>query len=305
MRQRELQRSKQFRCACELCTDALEADRCGEASCAASRAIAGGSICTKTTREQDRCGGGVSRVELTSHEQVVKWDDEQRARLASLLPVDGASSEQVEPKLRAFIHAALRTCHPNHAIVLQARLALVAFGFDDSDEDEAPGATTDCTGLQRKLHAATEALQLAERILPQDDPQKADLLFQMGCAQHEIAHRTMTAAKRQLAMAATEAGRAGAGVTPTTAMVHAAALEAARSASEATKAAADSFCAQCQALGESTQPRRGSTAVQGGQGICETMLGQPAVIVCLCTCFVTSVWRGHRRVDCIDFWLLY
>ena len=35
-----------------------------EASCAASRAIAGGSICTKTTREQDRCGGSVSRVEL-------------------------------------------------------------------------------------------------------------------------------------------------------------------------------------------------------------------------------------------------
>lgn len=178
---------------------------------------------------------------VTSHDQVVKWDDEQRARLASLLPVDGASSEQVEPRLRAFIHDALRTCHPNHAIVLQARLALVAFGFDDSDEEEAPGATTDCTGLQRKLHAATEALQLAERILPQDDPQKADLLFQMGCAQHEIAHRTMTAAKRQLTMAATEAGRAGAGVTPTTAMVHAAALEAARSASEATKAAADSF----------------------------------------------------------------
>ena len=241
MRQRELQRSKQFRCACELCTDALEADRCG----GFMRCLACNRGWQHLHEDNERAGQVwwqcVACGAVTSHDQVVKWDDEQRARLASLLPVDGASSEQVEPRLRAFIHDALRTCHPNHAIVLQARLALVAFGFDDSDEEEAPGATTDCTGLQRKLHAATEALQLAERILPQDDPQKADLLFQMGCAQHEIAHRTMTAAKRQLTMAATEAGRAGAGVTPTTAMVHAAALEAARSASEATKAAADSF----------------------------------------------------------------
>ena len=111
-----------------------------------------------------------------------------------------------ELHLRAFIDLALLRCHPNHAILLQARLALVAFGFQNDDEGGEPAvkqvgraekSRASLARTARKLAAAVGALALAERLLPRFDVQKADLRFQIGLAHHQLASAELTTAGKE------------------------------------------------------------------------------------------------------------
>ena len=220
MRQRELRRSKQFVCACPACVDPCEEG----GTCAGCMRC---HSCGHGWQSQDplkpmgewrcafaACGG------TTPYEEVIRWDDEQRAALSSLLQAaDALPARAVETQLRDLIATALNRCHPNHALLLQARLALVAFGFDDSDGSP-----------QRKLVAAQEALLLAERILPPADAQKADLLFQIGVGLHAQAQRVMAEGRLAVAHAPADAQKQ-----------RDAARAAARGAAEATKAAAEAM----------------------------------------------------------------
>ena len=86
----------------------------------------------------------------------------------------------VETRLRSLLVEILEIAHPNHGLVLQGRLLLVAYAF----ESEALPAEWRAT---HKLAAAHEALSLARRVLPAHDVQIADLLFQIGLAKHGLA----------------------------------------------------------------------------------------------------------------------
>ena len=64
----------------------------------------------------------------TPLEEVIQWDEELRERLASCLDEENVFGEEV---LRKLMSDALQRCHPNHAILLQARLALSACTLGD------------------------------------------------------------------------------------------------------------------------------------------------------------------------------
>jgi hypothetical protein len=231
---------------------------------------------------------------VTSYEHVIRWDDEQRAKLSEILPAEGMPSAGVEGRLRAFISATLRICHPNHALLLQARLALVAFGFADPHEPESRpesgaggageggagegGAGADDNRLQRKLSAAEEALSTAERILPADDPQRADLLFQIGWAHHGLAQQAISDGRRQVAAAKAAAAHAGVGRVAAEGVARATAAEAQRKSAVATKAAADAFLrsaavwAEAHTQGKDAPPCR---AAREFADLCLASLGKP------------------------------
>ena len=237
---------------------------------------------------------------MTSYEHVIRWDDEQRAKLSEILPAEGMPSAGVEGRLRAFISATLRICHPNHALLLQARLALVAFGFADPPEPESSaggageggageggagergagegGAGADDGRLQRKLSAAEEALSTAERILPADDPQRADLLFQIGWAHHGLAQQAISDGRRQVAAAKAAAAHAGVGRVAAEGVARATAAEAQRKSAVATKAAADAFLrsaavwAEAHTQGKDAPPCR---AAREFADLCLASLGKP------------------------------
>lgn len=289
VRQRELARSKHFRCGCALCTDPFEGGRCGSylrcTACAHGwqGAQPGALDCAHWQCVSPSCGA------TTALSDVLRWDDARRTELSSILSAaneSGTPTQAVGVRLRAFIASALSRCHPNHALLLQARLALVAFGFDEGDEGDdgqecrrakrkpraiwneegmrpvcrprldarglTPGTCARPSGVRASAHecvspltctcarvgvcwipaqvgAAKEALLLAERILPATDPQKADLLFQIGIAHHGLAHDARIRGQQAGQVATTAAQRR------TTQQA------AARDAAEETKAAAEAM----------------------------------------------------------------
>ena len=215
-RQRALRRSKLFTCRCCVCADPTDGERFG-----------GSFVCTSCGRGWQRqpppslssaASPDAGMVEddwqctacgaVRPHAEIIRWDDEQRARLERCLQPsadgDGRAAGQVGARLRRLLCDLQAACHPNHAMLLQARLALVCFGFDDEDE----GAHED-RRLREKLAAAEAALQLAWRVLPHPDAQKADLYFQIGLAQHGLA-RAASASRPSERAAASQLMRAAA-----------------------------------------------------------------------------------------------
>jgi hypothetical protein len=119
---------------------------------------------------------------------VLRWDEQRRTWLSRCLDADTADA--AGQRLRAFIAEALTFCHPNHNIVLQARLMLVAFGFGGSVQLDG-----DAAAVRSRLAAVDEALAQAERLLPVcDSGQLADLFFTKGLTHHRLAHFTRTTA---------------------------------------------------------------------------------------------------------------
>ena len=77
--------------------------------------------------------------------------------------------------------------------------------------------------------------------LPPDDPQRADLLFQIGWVQHGLAQQAIDDGRRQVTAARAAATPAGAGRVAAEGVVRAMAAEAERKSAAATKAAAEAF----------------------------------------------------------------
>ena len=191
VRRRELFRSKSFWCVCAKCADPLEGDTFG-GCLRCPRCTTGWQLYAPCSGEW-ACGRCGWRTPLAD---VVQWDEEMRAELSTCLEPSAQEDEEIDGDLdwlpsssrgcvwrvRAFIAEALKRCHPNHAMLLQARLALLAFGFGDEH-----GGVGGEAWLRARLAAASEALALAERILPRADQQKGDLHFQMGLAHHRLA----------------------------------------------------------------------------------------------------------------------
>jgi len=135
-------------------------------------------------------------------------------------------------RLRALLNEALVRCHPNHAIVLQLRLLLVALGFPTEAEGGGAGAgagggavpnnarangmnranegggthgadssaNEKAVRVRRKLSAAEDALAVARRLLPPLDVQLGDLYFQIGLCRHSLAQELLhggTPARRE------------------------------------------------------------------------------------------------------------
>lgn len=206
VRRRELRRAKCFTCECRLCTDPCEGDRCGgflrcttcergwqrwmaitaEAPPAAAAdeaaAAADDWVCAS-------CGT------RTAHEVVLSWDEALRARLAQCVGPEAASSggaaagseraaTSTEATLRQLLAEAARRCHPNHALLLQMRLLLVAIAFNGGGEGTYEQ-------MRRQLRAAQDALGAARRVLAAHDVQLADLLFQIGRLQHGLAQEAL------------------------------------------------------------------------------------------------------------------
>ena len=73
---------------------------------------------------------------------------------------------------------ALARLHPQHAIVLQARLARIAYGLK--------GNAADAAEARRRISLAEVALQSARQLLEPFDTQKADLLFRLGSWHHAL-----------------------------------------------------------------------------------------------------------------------
>ena len=145
-RQRALRRSKLFTCRCCVCADPTDGERFG-----------GSFVCTSCGRGWQRqpppslssaASPDAGMVEedwqctacgaVRPHAEIIRWDDEQRARLERCLQPsadgDGRAAGQVGARLRRLLCDLQAACHPNHAMLLQARLALVCFGFDDEGE---------------------------------------------------------------------------------------------------------------------------------------------------------------------------
>lgn len=171
-RRRQLSASKSFACRCARCEDPTDGDLFGSAlQC---RACARG-----WQREQVRADGAVGDGSWlcgacgtsTAEREVWAWDARLREKLAAAQQGDGPSSEAYAQ----VVAEALEWCHPNHAIVVQALVAAVrAHGSAGPD-------------LERTVCAAEIALAALERTAPPFDAQRADVLFQMGAARHELA----------------------------------------------------------------------------------------------------------------------
>lgn len=192
VRQAELRRSKHFTCTCELCEDPCEKGRCGSFF-RCRRCLNGWQGWQRDGAADElsswRCG---ACGQATPHAEMIRWDEEFRERIASCL---AGSAGKIEATLRTLIEDALLRCHPNHALLLQCRLALVAFGFDDEGDSGRGGHLARGAGsIVRKLAAAEDALLLAERILPAHDAQKGDLLFQIGLGRHTLAQAALRSA---------------------------------------------------------------------------------------------------------------
>ena len=305
IRQRELRRTKCFTCACALCTDPTEKDRCGGflrcASCPAGwlrwTALPYGDELGKPVCDEGadwQCGRCGAR---TTHADVLAWDTALRERMGAAVedpnqeelenggtfagegdrreighggsgggrtgtapashvevrllngcstrplcaaPLHasaqhGASFLLAQVRLRALLNEALVRCHPNHAIVLQLRLLLVALGFPTEAEGGGAGVGAGAGGggavpnnarangtnranegggthgadssanekavrVRRKLSAAEDALAVARRLLPPLDVQLGDLYFQIGLCRHSLAQELLhggTPARRE------------------------------------------------------------------------------------------------------------
>lgn len=262
IRQRELRRAKQFACVCAKCTDPLETDTC--ASCLRCPSCDGGwQVPAAPACEAwvcGRCGATSARAE------VERWDALLRAQLAAVLDSAATAAAADEKcaaaaqrgaatrsRLRGVMAEALKRCHPNHALLLQAHLALVACAFPDAEESAAPpgwksqsaakAATSPppASPQELRLAAARAALELAGRVLPLHDPQKGDLLFTIGRTQHHLAQDHLRARAR-----APEAGAAAGKAA-------AAAAEALRDAASSMMLAAREF-ACTSSEGDSARP---------------------------------------------------
>ena len=110
---------------------------------------------------------------VTSHSDIWAWDRDQRARLSEIEGkfLEAGPSEDIVNAYIELCDVALERCHPNHAVLLGARLRLVAQGVTRHPNDSA-------TAL-RKLAWAEEALLVAERVLPSIDLHKVE----WGCWQ--------------------------------------------------------------------------------------------------------------------------
>lgn len=199
---------------CAKCIDPLEGDTFGSCfrclHCGAGWQLphSGKWCCTV-------CGFEVPLAEVR------EWDDQMRQMLEHCLDLP---PEQMAPRLRAFITEALRRCHPNHALLLQARLALVSLAMPANEACDEDNESPWC----EKLIAADKALALSVRIGPSRDFQRGDLLFQKGLAHHSLAQHALHVAQQQ-----------GMRTRPTAAATHL------RAAADAMLRAAAEFRATC------------------------------------------------------------
>ena len=201
IRRQLLNRTKHFICRCVKCRDPLECDtyssclRCTNCVSGWQLPVLSPPTChladlrslqSDEEGEEEDDDEEVEEMEwvcgvcgyTTPLEEVIQWDEELRERLASCLDEENVFGEEV---LRKLMSDALERCHPNHAILLQARLALSACTLGDVNTSDGSKR------LASRIVAAEEALALASRLLPLADPQKADLHFQIGVSRHRMA----------------------------------------------------------------------------------------------------------------------
>ncbi|KAG8457357.1 hypothetical protein KFE25_014086 [Diacronema lutheri] len=199
-RRRQLAKSKNFECACARCADPTDGGRF--ASAVRCRACARGwqleQLWSSAAGDGEwLCAACGAR---TPERDVRAWDAAMRARLDALLAAPAKSSGAVDDSARAgeayaqLVADALEWCHPNHAIVVQALVAAVreharaAAPAEAAAADAAPASAL--AAAERVIRAAERALGALERTAPPYDAQKADVLFQIGCARHALARAT-------------------------------------------------------------------------------------------------------------------
>lgn len=175
VRRRLLRRTKCFECACALCADPDEAGRrgswlrcvqCGDgwqrSSPPPAAAPPAAWVCAR-----DGCSGRTEAAALWALERSL------RAQLRSTSDGGGeGGGAAAEAAFDALEAAALRRLHPDHALLLQIRLARIAYALS--------GAAADAADAARRIGLAEEALASARKLLEPYDPQKADLLFKLG-----------------------------------------------------------------------------------------------------------------------------
>jgi len=147
-RRRLLQRHKSFTCDCARCGADLSQSEEWESSlrCRCGR----GWMQPEGGAGDWRC---VSCGAAESFSRVLAWDADLRGRLAAAS--EGGAAAEVE----AVLESALRRCHPNHAVALQARLRLVQLASSDAD----------------RCRRAEQALSVAARVCGKYDEQLGDL----------------------------------------------------------------------------------------------------------------------------------
>ncbi|KAL1508562.1 hypothetical protein AB1Y20_004661 [Prymnesium parvum] len=174
-RQRLLWTGKLFRCRCVRCDDPTDGERFG----GCFRCEACGRGWQRWTARDGwacaACGGSASEA------AVWRWDEARRAELAALeeRAADEGPSEAVREEYDGLIGTMLEACHPNHKLLLDARLSKVVHATEAHPSTRA--------AAESKRLAAHAALTQAARVLPTFDWQKADLHFHLGAASFAIA----------------------------------------------------------------------------------------------------------------------
>lgn len=124
-----------------------------------------------------QCGACASAADVRA------WDGEVRRQLREISATIANGTEKdlnsSSSRLAGLLQTLLSRCHPNHALVLQARLALVTCA--------TPLYATSMEETRRKIELLNAALHVAGRVLPPYDAQKGDLLFQLGVARNCLA----------------------------------------------------------------------------------------------------------------------
>jgi len=161
-----LRRGKAFECACARCEDPTDFDRCGDAlQCdACGRGWmrqcpgAGSEAKWRCCRAESGCAGALEAAEVAA------WEASLRRRLDAADCLDDPRGA-----CDAVLVDALRRCHPNHGLALQARLRLPR-----TAQSHAEGEAL-----------ARAALAVARRLAGRYDEQLGDLSFQIGLACHQ------------------------------------------------------------------------------------------------------------------------
>ena len=181
VRQRLLRRTKHFVCRCALCVDADEGGRrggllrCPTCACPATDG-ATATWCAPspppparpTAWVCARCGGASEAAQVWALDAILR----RRLRHAGVGPEAAPQYERIE---RAVLGAGF---HPNHALVLQCRLARLAYCVH--------GAAADAADAARRCGLAEAALATATALLEPFDAQKAELLFKLGSWRQQL-----------------------------------------------------------------------------------------------------------------------
>ena len=176
VRQRLLRRTKHFVCRCALCVDADEGGRRGSlmrcTACAADGATWRAPSPLPPERPTKwacaRCGGTSEAAQVWALDAILR----RRLRNAG---VGAEAAEEYDRIERDVLRAGF---HPNHALVLQCRLARLAYCVH--------GAAADRADAERRCSLAEAALETATALLEPFDAQKAELLFKLGSWRQQL-----------------------------------------------------------------------------------------------------------------------